>query len=120
MVDRAKVSITTDASGDATASIQMGGGILRQVVYVPDGSNPLATGADLTIAEDDTGLGLLTVANIGTSAVEWFPRQFTADPDSGAESTANVTKIAFKGDLTLTIAQGGNVLSGVFYVYTTQ
>lgn len=116
LITRHTVAVTTDASGDFVASIQGCEGLFMQVVYAPDATNPLATGADLTITEDDTSLNLLTFSNIGTSAFKRAARQVTADAANGTEGPV-LDYIAVSGDCTLTIAQGGDTLSGTFYLY---
>ena len=109
-------TVTTDASGDVTASLQNATGLVYQVRYVVDGVTPLATGADITLIEDDTGLNVLTMSNIGTSSFTRSPRQLSCDPTQGTVGT-NSDLLAVSGDLTLTIAQGGNTKTGTFYVY---
>jgi hypothetical protein len=115
-IKRITATVTTDSSGDATASLQNANGLFYQVRYVVDGVSPLATGADITLIEDDTGLNVLTMANIGTSSLVRSPRLLSADSSNGTVGT-NSDLIAVAGDLTLTIAQGGDTKTGVFHVY---
>jgi len=115
-VQRAVISVTTDASGDYSETIQSPLGRFLQFHYIPDGSSPLATGADLTVTEDDTGVVLISNVNIGLSAFTKAPRQITHLNTDGTADT--ITDFVYTvGDVTLTIAQGGNALSGVFYLY---
>lgn len=115
-VKRHTVSITTDASGDASVKAQGAMGIFLQMRYVPDGSSPLATGANLAITEDKSGYNLLTMAAIGTSAFERVSRQTVANADDGVETTT-LDYIVLADDATVTIDSGGNSLSGTFYLY---
>ena len=110
-------NVVTDGSGDFTVSMPSGGGLLRQVRYVVDGGDPLATGADLTLSESTTGVNILTFANIGVSSFIRCPRELEANPADGVVGTANICLIAVHRSLTLTIAQGGAAKVGTFYVY---
>lgn len=117
------VSITTDASGDFTAKTPNVQGPVRQVRYVPDGSNPLATGADLDIVSEQTGLVVANHDNIGTSAFTRAYRQPTHDADGSASLYAGsgepVEDLIYLGGerLTVTISNGGNTLSGTIYIW---
>ena len=116
MIKRIKGDVTTDGSGDDTVSIQNANGLIYQVRYVVDGTSPLATGTDITLVEDDTGLNVLTMTDIGTSSFTRSPRELSANPADGVVG-ANSDLIAVHGDLTLTIAQGGASKVGTFYIY---
>ena len=108
--------VTTDAAGDITASLKGATGLVYQVRYVVDGVTPLATGTNISIIEDDTGLNVLTMAAIGTSSFTRSPRELSANPANGTVG-ANSDLIAVNGDLTLTVDSGGNTKTGTFYVY---
>ena len=112
-----QANVLTDGSGDFTITLPSGGGLLRQVRYVVDGSSPLATGADLTLVETVTGVNLLTMTNIGVSSFTRLPRELEANPTDGVVGTANIGLIAVHKSLTITIAQGGAAKVGTFYVY---
>lgn len=116
------VAITTDASGDFSAPVQANGRLL-QYRYVPDGSSPLDTGADLTISGATTGFAYVAQSNIGTSAFAKAPRQPVHD-SAGAASLYAVAGEPVEDymwiggeQLTVTIAQGGNALSGTLYLW---
>lgn len=111
------VSIATDASGDFTITAPSSGGLLKQVRYVVDGSDPLATGADLTITDTKTGANILTMANIGVSSFTRLPREFVANPADGVVSSTNVTEIPIHNEITVTIAQGGNTKVGTVHIW---
>jgi hypothetical protein len=118
------VAITTDGSGDYTqATCDIAGAIL-QYRYVPDGTSPLATGADLDIVGSTTGLVVVNQDNIGTSAFTKAPRQATHD-DTGAASLYAAAGEPVESfiyvcgeSLTVTIAEGGDTKSGTLYLWT--
>lgn len=111
------VNVVTDSGGDFNEVMQGTNGIFWQIKYIPDPTSPLATGADLTITEDTevAGYNVLTMANIGTSAFDRAPRQLTCTASDGVEGTTQDYVVVAK-DVTLVIANGGNVKSGTFYV----
>jgi hypothetical protein len=119
-----RLDVTTDASGNATAFSQGGvKGEVLQIRYTPDGTNPLATGSTATFTGEESGIGVLNKANLGTSAVTFAPRQPTHLNSDGsaalyaAAGTGVLGKIVLAGErLKLVIASGGNTLSGSFAV----
>lgn len=115
------VSITTDASGDATEYTSAFSGYIHAIRYVPDGSSPLDTGADITVTTETHGLAVLSMTNIGTSAFTRTPRTTTHTVTGTArtyDGTAEVLdRIPVVNDrVKFVVAQGGNTLSGTFYV----
>lgn len=123
MVRKVSVSITTAADGSATVYTQPVSGFVRAISYVPDGSTPLDTGADITITANTSGLPILTITNLGTSAVTSHPRAATVSTANAAAlyaaaGTAVNTEIPVADEaIKFVVAQGGNALKGVFYVY---
>ena len=119
----AAVAITTNASGAFSATTPALSGRVLQYRYVPDGTSPLDTGADLTIAGANTGIAVITALNIGTSAFQKAPRQPThAISDASAllyaaGGTAVSDCVWIDEPLTVTIAQGGNTLKGTVYIW---
>lgn len=117
------LTLTVDASGDATVYTSgLVNGRVLQMRYVPDGTNPLATGADLTITGETTGVAIVTITNIGTSAVTKVPRQATLDA-SGAASlyaaggTAVNDFVYIGGErIKCVVAQGGVSKTGTLYL----
>lgn len=117
-------TLTVDASGDATVySDQAAHGEIRQIRYVPDGTSPLDTGADLTITAEGTGLAIATLTNIGTSAVQWAPRQATHSTAgaaalyaaAGAAVNDRIGIVAER--IKVVVAQGGNAKTGKLYIW---
>lgn len=116
-VTRYTIDIATDASGDFTTDITPPDGFFLQARYVVDATDPLATGADLTIAEKNTGLNLLTMANIGTSSFTRLPRALVADASDGTVSTTESEKIATHDAVSVTIDEGGDTKVGTLHLY---
>lgn len=123
-VDLHRIDITTDSSGDFTINTVDIFGAVLQYRYVPDGTSPLATGADLTIAGGTTGIVVASQTNIGTSAFTKAPRQATHATDGTASLYAAAGEpvedcIWVAGEhLTVTIAQGGDTKSGTLWIWT--
>lgn len=117
-----RVDVLTDAGGAATAYSNMPvNGKLLHMRYIPDGTSPLDTGADITVTGESSGIAIVTKANIGTSAFTLAPRQPTHNASDGsaalyaAAGTAVNAKIALAGErIKVVVAQGGNALKGQF------
>lgn len=123
-ITRYDFTLTVNASGDATVySATPVTGLIRQIRYVPDGTNPLDTGADLTITAEASGLVVDTLTNIGTAAVQWAPRQATSTVAGAASLYAAAglavnDLIAIAGErIKVVVAQGGNALTGTLYIW---
>lgn len=123
-VKRHEVALLTDGSGDQTAYTEVTTGRVVQVRYVPDGSSPLDTGADLTITGEKSGVNILTRANIGTSAFTAAPRQPTHSSTDGVASLYAAGGAAVNGDVVVAeerikvvVAQGGAAKAGTLHIY---
>jgi hypothetical protein len=123
-VTRHDFTLTTDSGGAATVtSADLANGLVRQIRYVPDGVNPLATGADLTITAVGSGLVIDTLTDIGTSAIQWAPRQATSTVAGAASlyaagGTAVNDLIAIANErIQVVVAQGGNTKTGTLYIW---
>lgn len=120
---REVVTVTVDASGNATAYTGHVTGLVRAIRYVPDGTNPLDTGGDVTITADASGLPILTITNIGTSAASYAPQQAVVSVANAAAlyaaaGTAVTAPIPVSAErIKLVVAQGGNAKTGVFHIY---
>lgn len=117
-----KVAITTDAAGAFSTTIAAGDGAFVQYRYVPHASTPLDTGADLDIVGATSGFVYVNQDDIGTSAFSKAPRIATHDVAGVASLYAAtgepVESVAYVAEpLTITIAQGGNTLSGTLYIW---
>lgn len=115
-------NILTSAAGAWSQTIAPKHGKFMQYRYVPDGTSPLDTGADLDIAGAQSGFVYANQDNIGTSAFQKLPRYATAD-ETGAASLYAAAGEPVEGvmvvaePITATIANGGNALKGVLYVW---
>ena len=121
MVDIVKVAITTNGSGAFSSTVAVPSGAFVQYRYVPHASTPLDTGADLDITGATTGFVYANQDDIGTSAFSKAPRIATHDVAGVASLYAAagepVEAAAFVGEpLTVTIANGGDTLSGTLYM----
>ena len=123
-LERHELAVTTDGSGDATVySERVISGVVHQVRYVPDGTSPLATGADVDLTGEVSGVVVWDEDDIGTSAITRAPRQATHGVDGVASLYAAAgepveTAVAVAGErLKLVVAQGGAAKQGTFHVY---
>ena len=115
------VSITTDGSGDATVYSPPTFGTIVAIRYVPHASTPLETGADITITDGATGIGVLTVTNVGPSARDFWPRAFTMNT-VGVVATYDGTRhvldlVPVAGAVKVVVASGGAAKIGTLYIY---
>ena len=123
MVQLITVDVLTDGSGDFSTSVSSPVGRLLQYRYVPDGTAPLATGADLDVVGAGTGFVYVNQDNIGTSAFQKLPRLAVSDETGTASLYAvagePVEDCAFVGgeQLTVTVAQGGAAKEGKLYLW---
>ena len=119
-----KFAVTTDGSGDWSETREIKAGALLQMRYIVDGSSPLATGWDLTIAGALTGFVYFNATNLGTSSFQASPRVPTVDSLNAASLYAGagepVEDLSYVGDedLIVTVAQGGDTKVGTIYVWT--
>lgn len=117
------VSVTTDASGDGSASSEkLFAGPLLTIIYTPDDTSPFATGFDVTVVTAVTGQTLWTGTDVGTSAVTVNPRQPTHDSTGAAslfagsgEPIEDYFYLTQEG-VTVTVAEGGNAKTGTFRI----
>lgn len=117
------VSVTTDSDGAATGYTDVPvNGFIHSIRYIPDGSSPLDTNADVDITGEATGIVVLDDDNIGTSAYTVMPRFATTDQTntaslyaSGGEPVEDRVGIANER-LKVVIASGGDTLTGVFHI----
>lgn len=119
--ERQSVSVTTDASGNATVYSTVVTGRILCIRYVKPGSSPLDNGVDCTITLESSGESVLTLANFGAASGSYYPRVPVQD-ETGADATLDGTRkmrepvVAANDRLKFVVAQGGNALSGSFIV----
>ena len=122
-LERHEVAITVDASGNGTGFTPVVSGQVQAIRYVPDGGTPYATGVDVTITGEVSGLPVLTVTDLGTVATQFYPRAATVSPANAANlyaaaGTGVVDRIPVAGErLKIALAQGGVSTTGKFHVY---
>lgn len=111
MFSSVSAEIVTDASGDATVYLSPGinrkpNGFLVVIKYTP---GTIATGADLTITGESSGIPILTKADAGTSPVFYYPRALNNAVADGAAGSAGSELIPIKDErIKVVVAQGGN------------
>lgn len=116
MIERTTVTITTDASGDAT--VYLGTRLRGRVHAIKYTPGTLATGADLAITGEDTGVPILTQSNAGTSALWKYPRALANKHTDGSAATDAFADVhVFKERIKVVVAQGGNVGVGSIDVF---
>jgi len=115
---RYKVTVTTNASGVATAYTPRLSGELVQIEYV---KTDYADGVDFTITDEATGKILWTESDVNASAIR--------SPRTPTHSTAGAAALYASGGVAvndrlalantrvkIVLAQGGNVKTGAFHV----
>jgi hypothetical protein len=117
------VPVLTDGAGAFSASITAPGCRLLQYRYVPDGTAPLDTGADLDVVGAKTGFVYINQDNLGTSAFQKLPRHATHDETGAAslyaaagEPVEDLMHVAHEA-LTVSIANGGAAKAGTLYFW---
>lgn len=115
------VSVTTDASGNATVYSQPTFGVVVAVRYVP-GTSALDNATTVTITDNGTDLQALSVSSLGPSARDFWPRAFTMSTTGvvalyAAGGTNVLDLVPVAGAIKVVVSGGGNAKSGTFYVY---
>ena len=111
MFSSAKADIVCDASGDAIVYLTHGlnrkpNGFIVVLKYTP---GTIATGADLTITGEESGIPIMSKTDAGTSAVFYYPRALLNAVADGAESANPSEFIPIKDDrIKVVVAQGGS------------
>lgn len=124
MVKVLTVAVTTNGSGAATGYTAPVSGLVRAIAYVPHGTTPIDTNGDIVVSANTSGMAILTKANIGTSAVQWFPRAPTAAVADGAAllyagggaAVCDLIPVADEA-VKIVVANGADTKSGTFYVF---
>lgn len=115
------LSVTTSAGGAATVYTPTTVGEIRAIRYVP-GASPLDSTADFTFTDNETGLELLTVTDVGPSAREWYPAIGVMTTTGvvalyAAAGTSVMDRIPIAHAIKLVVAQGGASKTGTVYLY---
>lgn len=111
MFSSAKADIVTDGSGNATVYLEHGvnrkpNGFLVALKYTP---GTIATGADLTITGETSGIPIMSKTDAGTSIVFYYPRALPNAVADGAAGTVPAVSIPIKDErIKVVVAQGGS------------
>jgi hypothetical protein len=121
-IDRYVVSLPVNASGAGTGFTPVVDGCVRAIRYVPDGSTPYDTNAIVTITGEASGIAIVTITHVGTSAVDIYPRAAVASVADAsalyaAGGTAVTDLIPVAERIQIAITAGGVSMTGVFHVY---
>jgi hypothetical protein len=116
--NRVSVSVTTDASGNATVFSEAVTGKISSIQYV---KTDFADGVDFTITSEASGESLWTQSDVNAAAIV-RPRAPTHSQAGVAALYASggvavLDKIAVANDrVKIVIGSGGNAKSGKFYI----
>lgn len=114
-----KLTVTTDASGDGTATATYS--ILGRLVAVKWIDGDLVDGVDavLSATANESGVDdtLLTLTNANADA--WYHPRTTIDTEAGAEVATEYAPLIIDGTLKLVVSSGGNAKTGGCIVYYT-
>lgn len=117
-IRRFEVSVTTDASGDATAYSPYLSGYVHSIQYE---KTDYADGVDFTITGEENALGLWAESNVNAAKV-CLPRAATHSTAGvaalyAAGGTAVNDRLALSRDrVKIVVAQGGNAKVGNFVI----
>lgn len=116
MIQAVPISITTDASGDATAySSPKLRGRIHALKYE---YGTLAATADLTITGETTGVPILVKADNPQADAWIYPRAFpNQNTDGAAEADARCDIHILRERIKVVVAQGGNAANGTITAY---
>ena len=118
MLRRFSVSVTTDASGDATAYTPFLSGYIHSIQYVKD---DFADGVDFTITGEANGVTIWTESNVN-AAKFCLPRAATHSTAGvaalyAAAGTAVQDRVALSRDrVKIVVGSGGDTKDGAFVV----
>lgn len=119
MIVEYTVAITTAA--DQTATVYLGSVIRGRVIAIKYEPGDIATGADLTITGETTGVAILTKANAGTSDVWYYPLAISNQVTDGAASAISEVPVwVYKERIKVAVAQGGVSKTGAITVYVDE
>jgi len=111
MLHTNSVAIVTDSGGDAT--VYLGSNVLgwiERIKYLP---GTIATGGDLVITGETSGVPILTVTNAGTANIFWYPRVFPNSVADAAAGTVPAHRVPLTGErVKVVVAQGGATKTG--------
>jgi len=116
MIKYVSTTIVTDAAGDAT--VYVGGALRGRVIAIKYAPGTIATGADLTISGEITGVPILVKANAGTSTVWFYPvAQLNLNTDGSAIDYNHMYINLVDERVKVVVAQGGDTKTGTITVF---
>jgi len=122
-VKRHTVSITTDASGDATVYTDViDYGEIKQLRYVKADSGGFSDGVDFVVSLEGSGVIVWDEDDVNASSTR-CPQQATHLNTTGAAATYDGTRAALRpivvaGErIKVVVASGGNVTTGTVYIW---
>lgn len=104
-----RITVTCDASGDATAYIRGVDCLLYGISFVK-GSNSIANTSDITVSSlGPFPVTILTLTNLDVTSTpaHYYPRVDSCG-NTGTALSANNILVPVVGDVKVVIAQGGN------------
>lgn len=117
------IPIAVNSSGAATSYGRKIWGRVESILYVPDASTPLDTGADFVITGETTGVPIFTITDVGTAAKSFAPRVQASDvtgvatlyASGGTLVPSNVGPMVLHERIKVVTAQGGTSLLGTLH-----
>ncbi len=116
MIHEVTATLTVDSSGDAI--VYIGSRIRGNILAIKHTPGTLATGTDLVITGEDSGIPILTAANVGTSVVWYHPRAFASqntDGDAAADAFAEIHVLNER--IKVVVDEGGASKEGSMTIY---
>lgn len=108
------ISVTTDASGNATAYSPAG--LTGRIQAIRYAKGDFADGVDFTITLENTGESLWTQSDVNASATVYPVQKANLGGTGVASTITEVPMVAANDRVKIVIAQGGNAKSGTFHV----
>ena len=119
MLNQYTATITTNADGAAT--VYLGSRIRGQIQAILYAPGTLATGADLTITGETTGVPVLTKANAGVDNLWFRPMAPASKVADGAASTLTECPVwLYLERLKVVVAEGGNAGVGTITLWVDE
>lgn len=112
-VERQKIAVVTDASGNATVYSDYVTGRIAAIVYV---KNDFANGVDFTITLEATGESLWTDTDVNASEAVYPVVKGNLGGTGAASTLVEVPVHAANDRVKIVVSQGGNAKSGLFHV----
>ncbi len=107
MIQKYTAAIVCDASGDA--EVYLGANVTGKILALKYLPGTIATGGDLTITGETSGVPILTKADAGTSNAWFYPRVLPNKVSDGSAFTDLAEFVwVYEERIKVAVAQGGN------------